>query len=62
MPYRRIAPYSAAAAGLWAAAEAGAGYAAATSLQRLLTLGGPVLAAVALAVIAGVVLWLRKRR
>ncbi|MGW1175383.1 DedA family protein [Kitasatospora sp. NPDC002543] len=62
LPYRRIAPYSAVAAGLWAAAEAGTGYLAATSLQRLLTLGGPVLGVVALAVIVGVVLWLRKRR
>ncbi|WP_231976233.1 DedA family protein [Streptomyces sp. 3214.6] len=51
LPYRRIAPYSVAAAGLWAAAEAGVGYAAATSLQRILTLGGPAVALVVLSVI-----------
>ncbi|WP_380282039.1 DedA family protein [Kitasatospora purpeofusca] len=62
LPYRSIASYSACAAGLWAAAEAGTGYAAATSLQRLVTVGGPVLAAVAASVVAVVVLWLRKRR
>ncbi|WP_411104253.1 DedA family protein [Streptomyces sp. cmx-4-9] len=44
MPYRRIAPYSALAAPLWAGAEAGAGYAAATSVQHAVALGGPVLA------------------
>ncbi|MEU9448804.1 VTT domain-containing protein [Streptomyces sp. NPDC048277] len=48
LPYRRIAPYSVVAAGLWATAEAGAGYAAATSLQRILTLGGPAIALVVL--------------
>lgn len=31
LPYRRIAPYSVVAACLWAAVEAGVGYAAATS-------------------------------
>ncbi|MPY62971.1 DedA family protein [Streptomyces spongiae] len=41
LPYRRIAPYSVVAACVWATAEAGVGYAAATSLQRILTLGGP---------------------
>ncbi|MFG3142393.1 DedA family protein [Streptomyces sp. NPDC048211] len=44
MPYRRIAPYSLLAAPLWSGAEAGAGYAAATSVQRVNALGGPVLA------------------
>ncbi|MFD8764463.1 DedA family protein [Streptomyces mirabilis] len=62
LPYRRIAPYSIAAACAWATAEAGVGYAAATSLQRVLTLGGPAFAAVALAVLGGVLLWRRRRR
>ncbi|MFB7470393.1 DedA family protein [Kitasatospora sp. NPDC056184] len=61
LPYRRIASYSACAAGLWAAAEAGTGYAAATSLQRLVTVGGPVLAVAAALVVAGVVLRFRRR-
>lgn len=46
-PYRRIAPYSLLAAPLWAGAEAMAGYAAATSLQRAITLSGPALLAAA---------------
>ncbi|MFF7173034.1 DedA family protein [Streptomyces pseudovenezuelae] len=62
LPYRRIAPYSVIAACAWAGAEAGVGYAAATSLQRVLTLGGPALALVALTVIGGVLLWRRRRR
>ncbi|WLW57245.1 DedA family protein [Streptomyces sp. YU58] len=45
---RTVAPYSVAAACLWATAEAGVGYAAASSLQRMLTLGGPALATVIL--------------
>ncbi|MGW8375189.1 VTT domain-containing protein [Streptomyces sp. ODS28] len=45
LPYRRIAPYSLAAAGLWAAAEVGTGYAAAASFQQVLAAGGPALAA-----------------
>ncbi|MFE7190507.1 DedA family protein [Kitasatospora sp. NPDC057541] len=61
LSYRSIAPYSACAAGLWAVAEAGTGYAAATSLQRLLSVGGPVLAVVAVLVVTGAVLWVRKR-
>ncbi|MER5356392.1 VTT domain-containing protein [Kitasatospora sp. NPDC002551] len=61
LPYRAIAPYSASAAGLWAAAEAGIGYAAATSLERLLTLGGPALAVVAVTAVAGAVLWAGRR-
>lgn len=48
LPYRRIAPYSVTAACLWATAEAGVGYTAATSLQQTLTLGGPAVAAAAL--------------
>ncbi|WSQ07059.1 VTT domain-containing protein [Streptomyces sp. NBC_01231] len=62
LPYRRIAPYSVLAACMWATAEAGVGYAAATSLQRILTLGGPASALVALTVIGVVLLWRRGRR
>lgn len=61
LPYRRIAPYSVAAACVWATAEAGVGYAAATSLQRVLTLGGPAFAVVALTVIGCLLLWRRGR-
>ncbi|WP_413103346.1 DedA family protein [Streptomyces sp. Inha503] len=57
LPYRRIAPYSALAAPLWATAEAGTGYTAAASLQRALSLGGPVLAATAAA--GAVLAWTR---
>lgn len=62
LPYRRIAPYSVVAACLWATAEAGVGYAAATSLQRVLTLGGPAVAVVALTAAGGALLWRRKHR
>lgn len=62
LPYHRMAPYSAAAACLWASAEAGAGYAAATSLQRVLTVGGPALAAAALIAVGGALLWTKRRR
>lgn len=62
LPYRRIAPYSVVAACVWATAEAGVGYATATSLQRVLTLGGPALALVALMAIGGSLLWGRRRR
>lgn len=55
LPYPRIAPYSALAAPLWASAEAGTGYAASTSLQHALTIGGPALAVTAV-VAAGVVI------
>ncbi|MFF4249376.1 DedA family protein [Streptomyces sp. NPDC001822] len=64
LPYRRIAPYSLLAAPLWAGAEAATGYAAATSLQHVITYGGPALAATA-AVITGTVLGgskIRRRR
>ncbi|MFZ3599412.1 DedA family protein [Streptomyces sp. BH104] len=57
LPYHRIAPYSLTAASLWATAEVGAGYAAATSLQHILTMSGPAIALIAL----GAVL-LRRRR
>ncbi|MEU6548852.1 VTT domain-containing protein [Streptomyces sp. NPDC046915] len=60
LPYHRIAPYSVAAACLWAFAEAGVGFAAATSLQRILTPGAPAVAAVVLLAV-GVGL-LRRRR
>lgn len=62
LPYRCIAPYSVVAACMWATAEAGVGYAAATSLQRVVTLGGPAFAVVALTVIGGALLWRRRRR
>ncbi|MEU8971229.1 DedA family protein [Streptomyces monashensis] len=61
LPYRRIAPYSVTAACLWAAAEAGVGYAAATSLQRILTLGGPAVAVAVLITIGVTLLWRRSR-
>ncbi|WP_425246390.1 DedA family protein [Streptomyces sp. NEAU-NA10] len=62
LPYHRMAPYSAAAACLWATAETGAGYAAATSLQRILTVGGPALAAAELIAAGGALVWTKKRR
>ncbi|MFJ9884736.1 DedA family protein [Streptomyces sp. NPDC091287] len=52
LPYHRIAPYSLAAAPLWATLEAGTGYAATASLQHALTFGGPILVATAGAVAA----------
>ncbi|MET7451679.1 VTT domain-containing protein [Streptomyces sp. NPDC005574] len=61
LPYRRIAPYSVVGACVWAAAEAGVGYAAATSLQHVLTLGGPAFALVALLAV-GIALLRRRRR
>ncbi|WP_171163381.1 VTT domain-containing protein [Streptomyces sp. I05A-00742] len=61
LPYRRIAPYSATAACLWATAEAGVGYAASTSLQRILTLGGPAVAVAVLITIGVTLLWRRSR-
>ncbi|WP_327209311.1 DedA family protein [[Kitasatospora] papulosa] len=59
LPYRRIAPYSVTAACLWATAEISAGYAAAASLERILTLGAPALAAIAVTVLTTVTLWRR---
>ncbi|QPP10201.1 DedA family protein [Streptomyces bathyalis] len=61
LPYRRIAPYSVMAALLWATAEAGIGYAAATSLQRALAVG-PVLAAVAATGAGAALVWAKMRR
>ncbi|MGP3989563.1 DedA family protein [Streptomyces sp. 3N207] len=55
VPYQRIAPYSAVATPLWAAAEAGAGFTAA-SAQRALTLAGPALTAVLATALAAIVL------
>jgi membrane protein DedA with SNARE-associated domain len=60
IPYRRILPYSVAAACCWAAAEVGAGYAAATPLQRGLNLGGPAIV-VAASIVAGIAILWRKR-
>ncbi|MFF4909054.1 DedA family protein [Streptomyces sp. NPDC001260] len=62
LPYRRIAPYSLTAALLWATAEAGAGYAAATSLQHLLTMSGPAIALVALVALGATLLRRRYSR
>jgi membrane protein DedA with SNARE-associated domain len=62
LPYPRIASYSLVAARTWATAETGVGYAAATSLRHVLTLGGPALALVALSAIGGALLWRRRRR
>lgn len=62
LPYRRIAPYSLAAAPLWAGAEAGAGYAATASLQRALSLGAPAVAAGAAGLVAAAVLWRKAHR
>ncbi|GGV00174.1 hypothetical protein GCM10010275_43640 [Streptomyces litmocidini] len=61
LPYRAVAPYSAVAALLWAAAETGAGYAAASFLQRVVTLGVPVVTALVV-VVAAVSLWAKRRR
>ncbi|MGW6521166.1 DedA family protein [Streptomyces sp. NPDC054950] len=62
LPYHRIAPYSVTAACLWATGEAGAGYAAATSLQRMLTLGGPAVAVIILIATTVTLLWRRAVR
>ncbi|ONK09724.1 Inner membrane protein YghB [Streptomyces sp. MP131-18] len=62
LPCRRMAPYSASAALLWAGAEAGAGYAAAPALERALAVGGPLLAATAVVVTVVVLIRLRLRR
>ncbi|MFI6566086.1 DedA family protein [Streptomyces sp. NPDC050534] len=57
LPYRRIAPYSVTAACLWATAEVGVGYAAAISLQHILTMSGPATAVIALIVLGAALLW-----
>ncbi|MFF3847139.1 DedA family protein [Streptomyces sp. NPDC002328] len=61
LPYPRIAPYSVTAACLWATAEAGVGYAAATTLQRILTVGVPALVLVFLVALGTTFLWRRSR-
>ncbi|MFB4424694.1 DedA family protein [Streptomyces sp. QL37] len=62
LPYRRIAPYSLLAAPLWAGAEATTGYVAATSLQHVITYGGPALAATAAVITATVLAGSKIRR
>lgn len=62
LPYRRIAPYSATAALLWAGAEAGAGYAAAASIERLVMIGGTAIAITAATVVLAAVLGAVMRR
>ncbi|MEV5985908.1 VTT domain-containing protein [Streptomyces sp. NPDC052051] len=61
LPYPRIAPYSLAAAPLWATLETGTGYAATASLQHALTLGGPALAVTAAAITAAALMWTKRR-
>ncbi|WP_294009746.1 VTT domain-containing protein [Streptomyces sp.] len=61
LPYCRIAPYSATAACVWATAEASAGYAAASSLQHVLTLAGPAAAVLVLTATAAVLVVRRSR-
>ncbi|MCL6673889.1 DedA family protein [Streptomyces panaciradicis] len=61
LPYHRIAPYSVTAAGVWASTEAAVGYAAASSLQHMLTLAGPVVAILALTAISAVLAVRRSR-
>lgn len=58
--YRQIAPYSVAAAVVWSVLEAGLGFVAARSVDRIAVVGGPVLALIA-AVAALVVTVLRRR-
>lgn len=62
LPYRRIAPYSAVAAVVWAGGEILAGRLAASWVERLIASGGTVLAGAALAVAAGAVWLVRRRR
>ncbi|MFD4542002.1 DedA family protein [Streptomyces bauhiniae] len=62
VPYRHIAPYSVAAAPLWAGAETATGYAATASLQHALTLGAPALAVGAACVATAAMLYRRTHR
>ncbi|MFI9569771.1 DedA family protein [Streptomyces rishiriensis] len=62
LPYLRIAPYSVSAACLWAATEAGLGYAAAVSAEHPLTRGGPVIAGLFLVAVVGAVVFAKRRR
>lgn len=61
VPYRRVAPWSTAAAVLWAGAETGAGYLATTSVEHLVTIGGTALAVTAGSGAAVTCLWLTRR-
>ncbi|MFJ6797268.1 DedA family protein [Streptomyces sp. NPDC091268] len=61
LPYSRIAPYSLAAALVWATLEVGTGYAATAALRRALTLGGPALAGTAAAVATAAVTYTKLR-
>lgn len=62
LSYRRIAPYSLAAAPLWATLETGIGYAATASLQQAVTLGVPALAVTAAVVTAAALAWAKIRQ
>ncbi|MFF7265221.1 DedA family protein [Streptomyces sp. NPDC008159] len=59
VPYHRVAPYSVTAACVWATAEVSVGYAAASSVQYMLTVAGPAAALLVLAATA-VVLAVRR--
>jgi membrane-associated protein len=61
LPYRRIAPYSLAAALVWASAELGAGYAVGASYTRVASRVAPVLAAVAAVLVLTALLVVRRR-
>lgn len=54
LPYRSIAPYSVAAATIWASAEAVTGYLAADTLDSVVSVGGPLIAGIAVALVGGV--------
>ncbi|WP_331769669.1 DedA family protein (plasmid) [Embleya sp. NBC_00888] len=64
LPYRRMAPYSVIAALVWAGLEAGTGYLAVTSIERLVAIGGTAMAALASTAVLALALWtlLRRRR
>ncbi|MET9293675.1 DedA family protein [Streptomyces sp. NPDC003077] len=62
VPYRRVAPYSATAALLWASAEAGTGYLAAASVERVIAVGGTTMAVGASAALVAGLSWLGIRR
>ncbi|MFC1434467.1 DedA family protein [Streptacidiphilus sp. N1-3] len=59
--YRRIAPYSLAAALLWASAESGAGYALGASYTGLASQAGPVLGGAAAVALLAAAVVLRRR-
>ncbi|MFB6775548.1 DedA family protein [Streptomyces sp. NPDC056337] len=62
LPYHRIAPYSLAAAPLWAGIEVGTGYAATASLQHVLAIGAPAVAAGATCAATAALLWRKAHR